>query len=38
VSDRDRTLPRLAKQPDLFEYTEPQAPEVKEQTGCKALP
>ena len=26
VSDRDRALPRLSEQPDLFEYAEPEAP------------
>jgi hypothetical protein len=25
VSDRDRALPRLCEQPNLFEYTEPEA-------------
>ena len=25
VSDRDRALPRLCEQSDLFEYTEPEA-------------
>jgi dTDP-4-dehydrorhamnose 3,5-epimerase len=25
VSERDRALPRLSEQPDLFEYTEPEA-------------